>query len=149
MKNALLALSMLFATLPAAQAKVSGGLTLGSPELFGAYLSPWVGENVSLDGRLTLSTVDVGLTGHIPFAGAPGGEHDFLVMGSGGYVHNLVSNHWVVGHGPHFIGVLGYGYQSEWDLRLLLGVISYHGDAIGAPAWGSEFTAMAFLGRFF
>lgn len=105
-----------------ADAKVTAGLTFGIPEIFGAHASYFPNNNFSVDGQLTLSTLDAGVTAHIPISRSFDERHSVLLSGLLGYSHNLVGT--FTYNGLHSLVGAGYGYQtaSGWDLRALAGV---------------------------
>ena len=80
-------------------ASFSIGPVLSVPEIFGGQLSYWVDDDVSIDARATLSSVEAGLTGHVAIANSQRGSlwdaqaarHDILFSGMGGFVHRGVN----------------------------------------------------------
>jgi hypothetical protein len=105
-------------------AAISVGGVLSHPEIFGAYLSIWPTPDFTFDLRATLSTVDGGVTGHIPLARGEHHRHDILVNAMGGYVH--AGDHvYYEDRGARVLGMVGYGYQSCLDVRLEGGVSAY------------------------
>lgn len=141
MKTTILALILAAAplTVDAASGPVSAGLVLSEPAGFGAFIGFWPSDAVSIEGVLTHAVLDAGVTGHIQLGADP--AHRLLVNGTVGRVHNASR---ALAVGTHLGASVGYGYQTEWDLRLLCGV--YGADATGW-GYGPEFTVM--LGRFF
>jgi hypothetical protein len=141
MKTALLAAALLAApfTAQAAHAPVSAGLVLSDPVGFGGFLSFWPLDALSIDGVLTHAVADVGVTGHIPLGADP--AHRLLVGAEVGHVHNASRS--LVG-GTHTGLSVGYGYQTEWDIRLLCGIGGQ--DAVGWT-FGPAFSLL--VGRFF
>ena len=149
MRHFMLAMAVAFglAASPAKAAKGSAGIVLSYPEIFGVYGSLWPMESLSFDLRVTLSTLDLGVTGHILLAeNGPEVRHDLLFTGMGGWVHDAVANStWGHYRGAHFIAAAGYGLQAGWDLRILAGLSVYHGTA----AWAAGPTAMLLAGHSF
>ena len=136
----LLAIALMFPS------HTSAGLLVADPEYFGAWGSVWPSTRTSLDARLTMSTIDGGITGHFPIAANLGEEHDILVTGMAGWTHDLIENHyWDAHHGFHLMACAGYGYRSAWDIRLLGGVTSYESPF----GWARGYTLVGMVGRFF
>lgn len=157
MKKPILTFMLVLASAMAAapvQAAMSGGVVVSQPGGFGGYGSFWPSDLVTIDGVATHRIFDVGITGHIPLTdtvqvaydfAAPaqrrGPAHRLLVAGSFGRVHNAFDAYVI---GTHLGAAIGYGYQTEWDLRLLAGVGGFNG--VGW-AWAPMFSVMA--GRVF
>ncbi len=146
MKNFIFSIFLLLAASDASASKGSAGIVLATPEIFGTYASYWPTDDLSLDGRLTLSTVEGGVTAHIGIMDSVSSRHDLLVTAMAGYVHDAVRNGtWHAYHGPHFIGAAGYGYQGGWDVRLLAGITTQP----TLTSWSTGFTAYAMVGHSF
>lgn len=131
------------------QASLSLGPVLSVPELFGGQLSYWLDDDVSLEARVTLSTAEAGLTGHVGLSrNANGASHDLLATAMGGFVHREVRagtySDSAYGNGGRVIGALGYGLtKGIIDLRLLGGLSAYE-----ATGWHFDPTFSAYLGFF-
>jgi len=132
------------ATPGTSHARASIGGLLASPEIVGGYLSLWPNNDVSLDFRATLTTLDAGVTGHIPISSAVDHRHDIVVSGLGGWVH-AGSHYYYDGMGARVAGMVGYGYQSSLDFRVMGGVTSYK---TGDYGWVTAPTFVASLGVF-
>lgn len=122
-------------------APVSLGLALTAPELFGLQASLWPTHELTADLRLTLATVDGGLTGHIPVGGDwDGGLHQILVTAYLGYAHNLVAPvRWLPHRGLRIEALAGYGYLNGIDLRIEAGVSV-------DPGYGAGFAGQVLVG---
>lgn len=140
MKTLLICAALL---LPAAAhaAPVSLGIALSAPEIFGLQGSVWPTHELSADMRLTLATVDGGVTGHIPVGGDwDGGLHAIVVTGLVGYAHNLVAPvRWLPHRGLRLEALAGYGYLSGIDLRVQAGVSV-------DPGYGAGFAGQVLIG---
>lgn len=140
MKTKLLALLVLATPLTVqAAGPISAGLVLSDPVGFGGFLSFWPLDALSIDGVLTHAVADVGVTGHIQLGADP--AHRLLAAADIGHVHNS-SRTLVVG--THIGLAVGYGYQSEWDVRLLCGI---GGQGATGGTFGPAFSLL--VGRFF
>jgi hypothetical protein len=123
------------------------GLAISKPEIAGLYLSLLVPSFalVSADARLTLSSVEGGLSLHIPLATGPV-RHSVVVTGLGGYVHGGVNNEWMPHHHGRLIGMAGYGLMSTWDLRIQAGMLAQH---TFAGQWVQSLAAQLMIGKVF
>jgi hypothetical protein len=125
-----------------------GGIA-GTPEYFGLATSIFPSSQVSLDAWLTLSTVDAGVTIHIPVAGETRLDlrqnmHNILLTAMGGYAHNLVDTFPKSDYHALVAGGYGYRHASGWDLRGQLGAEIY-----GAHPVEAQFHGHVYLGHFF
>lgn len=105
-----------------AKAHTSIGAVGTYPELGGVYVSYFPQREFSVDGWLTLSTVDAGVSGHIPVSSDINGTHAIVLTGLFGYSHDLLP---VFDYRSfHAVGAAGYGYLSSggWDTRIQAGV---------------------------
>jgi hypothetical protein len=123
------------------------GLAISKPEIAGLYLSLFLPSfaAMSVDARVTLSSVEGGLSAHIPL-GTGTVRHAVVVTGLGGYVHGGVNNEWMPYHRGRIVGMVGYGLLSTWDLRLQAGVLAQHALV---DQWVRSFTAQLMIGRVF
>lgn len=120
---------------------VSLGVAVTAPELFGIQASFYTLHELSVDTRLTLATVDGGVTGHIPISGEwDGGLHQVLVTAYLGYAHNLVAPvRWLPHRGLRIEALAGYGYLNGIDLRIQAGVSV-------DPGYGAGFAGQVLVG---
>ena len=125
-------------------ADVSIGVGLSFPEIALVYLSVWPSSTITIDGMLTPSTANGGVTGHIPISAS--GRHNILVSGMVGFVHALARSSWLPYRGVRFFGGAGYGAQGSWDFRALLG---YSGEQTATDTWGAVPTGYLMLGKVF
>lgn len=138
-----LVLLLLVATRPAAAAPMfTLGGQLSTPELAGLFASVWPTPELSIDGRVTLASVDAGLSGHIPLAGSiDGWRHDLVVTGLAGWVGIPA---WAQPrNGWRLSALAGYGLLGTIDVRLEAGVQAMPGYG------GAAFTALAMVGKTF
>lgn len=99
------------------------GAVLADPESIGAYASWSIDRALSLDARLTLSTLDAGLTAYLPITSD---VHNLALSALAGYTHNPQNSHWAVLQGGHFDVLAGYAYEgAAWEVRGLAGVARY------------------------
>lgn len=140
MKTLLLCAALLAPSIAHA-APVSLGVALTAPEIFGVQASLWPSHALSADVRLTLATVDGGVTAHFPLDGDwDGGSHAILLTGLLGYAHNLVSPiHWLPHRGLRLEALAGYGYTNGIDLRIQAG-------ASVDPGYGAGFAGQVVVG---
>jgi hypothetical protein len=130
------------------QTNVSFGPVLSVPEIAGAQVSFWPDSNLTIDLRATLSSIEGGVTGHIPIAAAASGaRHDIVLTALGGFVHRGVRagtyGDNAFGAGGRILGAVGYGYQGAVDFRIEGGLSAYD-----ATDWQLDPTFFAFVGFF-
>lgn len=142
MRTALLALYLCFA--PVAAHAASAGILFSDPEIFGVWGSVYPDEHLSLDGRVTLSTVDIGVTGHLPML-REASPHSLLLVGMAGWQHNFVREASLACDSAKFMFGAGYGYLGAWDLRLIGGATGCH---VGS-SWHRGYTVIGMVGSSF
>jgi hypothetical protein len=144
LKTSILFAAALTLSLPAKASPVATiGVGLSTPEIVGLYVSLWPTANLTVDGRLTLATVDAGLTGHFALSSDGAWRHDLLAEVLVGAA--VIPTHfgWVGWHGPRVSGLLGYGLLGAIDLRIEAGLAMAAGPN---DAWGPGLVALAMVG---
>ena len=127
-----------------AQAKASVGAIAAYPEVIGVYGSAFMLDQLSVDGWLTTSTADLGLTAHFPVAEGLQTQHSILLTGMVGYAHNLMAVFPYRSY--HAVFAAGYGFQSlnGWDIRAQLGT-----EVFGAHPVATGFHGHLMVGHMF
>ncbi len=150
MKAILLAVSFLLMLLAPTQgnAAVKGGVgaVLTRPLTAGVYGTLFPVDDLSIDGWLTTTTADLGLTGHIPVYKTLDNRHSVLLTGMAGYTHNEIVQLYRT-NSYRAVLAAGYGFQTNGglDLRGLLGA-----DIFGThPSVEARFHAHVMVGYLF
>jgi hypothetical protein len=115
----------------------SAGVTLSSVEVAGLAGSYFLDRSVSIDGRLTLVSVDAGLSAHLPFSGP---AHAVVLTGLGGFRHALVHNDGYLHN--------GYGYLGTFDLRAQAGLVTERTHP-HLGKWNAAFVFAVYAGKTF
>lgn len=123
-------------------ADASIGVGLSWPEIALIYGSYFPGNDLSIDGMFTLSTVDAGLTYHAPL----GGIHYLLLQGMVGYVHAINETSYFDDKGIRFFLGGGYGALASFDFRAVVG---FSAEQISNDQWGYIPAAFLMLGKVF
>ena len=147
--TALACLLPVFSALNAPIAAPSGsvGLVLSSLEVAGIGASFYVDPSISLDAKLTLVSVDGGLSAHLPFSGP---AHAVVLSALGGFRHALLHNSGYLSdvHTGRFTAMAGYGYLGAFDVRVQAGVVTERPHAV-APGWHAGFVLALYAGKTF
>jgi hypothetical protein len=125
----------------------SAGVTLSSVEVAGLAGSYFLDRSVSIDGRLTLVSVDAGLSAHLPFSGP---AHAVVLTGLGGFRHALVHNDGYLHnvHGGRLSALVGYGYLGTFDLRAQAGLVTERTHP-HLGKWNAAFVFAVYAGKTF
>lgn len=131
----------------AAAPRASAGLVLNSLELAGVGASYFIDPAFSLDAKLTLVSVDGGLSAWLPFSGP---AHAVVLSAMGGFRHALLHNSGYLSdvHTGRFTGMAGYGYLGNFDVRVQAGVVTERAHAV-APGWHAGFVVALYAGKTF
>jgi hypothetical protein len=131
---------------PVASAKVgSVGVSANSVEVLGVNGSYFPMREVSLDARLTLVSVDAGISVHLPFSGP---QHAVVLSALGGFRHALLHDDGYL-HNVHtgrFSALAGYGFLGDFDVRVQLGLVAERTMA-ASHTWHPAFAASAYVGK--